>query len=106
MPVLFIMTTLKPGVDPDEYQAWLLKHDRPFALSHPNFKSYNVHHVSGPIEGVAGTNWEYVERLELGSLEQHARDLASPEGKALIDEIERRFVDASKTISFASDIVA
>lgn len=106
MPVLFIITTLKPGVDPDEYEAWLLKYDRPFAQSHANFKSYNVHRISGLIQGSEGANWQYVERLELESLEQHARDLASPEGRAIIDEIEERFVDASKTISFASHIVA
>ena len=106
MLVLFYITTLKPGVDPDEYEAWLLKHDRPFAESHSNFKSYNVHRIFGPIQGAESSGWRYVERLELESLEQHTRDLACPEGKAIIDEIEARFVDASKTICFASHIIA
>jgi len=106
MPVRFVIATLKPGVDPAEYEAWLLQHDRPFARSHPNFKGYNVHRIFGPIQGAERSGWQYVERLELESLEQHDRDLASPEGRAIIDEIESRFVDASKTVYFASEIIA
>lgn len=106
MPVLYIFTTLKPGADPDEYEAWLRAYDRPFAESHSNFKAYNVHRISGPIQGAPDAPWQYVERLELESLDRHAQDLASPEGKAIIDEIERRFVDATKTMSFSSEIVA
>jgi hypothetical protein len=106
MPVLFIFTTLRPGVDPEEYEAWLRANDRPFAERHPNFKAYNVHRISEPVQGAANWTWQYVERLEVESLDQHARDLASPAGKAIIDEIESRFVDPSKTMFFSSDIVA
>jgi hypothetical protein len=106
MPVRFYICTLKPGVDPAEYEAWLIAHDRPFTYTHPNFRSYNVHRVLGPIQGPGAQGWQYVERIEVDSLEQHERDLASPEGKAIIEEIERRFVDASKTLSFACDIIA
>jgi hypothetical protein len=106
MPVLFYITTLKPGVDPETYEAWIRQYDRPFAESHPNFKSYNVYRIAGPILGAPTSGWRYVERLEVDSVEQHARDLASPDGKALIDEIEERFVDATKTIFFTSHVVA
>jgi hypothetical protein len=106
MPVRFVITTLKPGVDPQEYEAWVLKYDRPFTCTHPNYKSYNVHRIFGSIQGAEGSGWQYVERIELESLEQHDRDLASPEGRAIIEELERRFIDASKTVYFASEIIA
>ena len=106
MPVRFYICTLKPGVDPAEYEAWLIEHDRAFARSHPNFRSYNVHRLFGPIQGREACGWQYVERIEVDSLEQHERDLASAEGKAIIDELERRFVEPSKTITFACNIIA
>jgi REDY-like protein HapK len=106
VPVRFYICTLKPGVDPAEYEEWLIEHDREFARSHPNFRSYNVHRVSGQIQGSEAYGWQYVERIEVESLEQHERDLASPLGKAIIDELERRFVEPSKTITFVCDIIA
>jgi len=106
MAVIFIIVTLKPGVDADVYEAFVREHDRGFARRRANFTAYSVHRISGPIKGAESAQWRYVERLEVESLEQYARDLESPAGRALISEIEDRFVDASKTIAFTSDIVA
>ena len=106
MPVRFAITTLKPGVDPAEYEAWV--HARDYALTDalPNFISYKVHRIESPITGFAEPpGWSYLERIEVESLAQHDADLKSPEGVALLDELYGRFLDRSKTVYFATEVV-
>lgn len=105
MPVRFLISTLKPGVDPAAYERWV--HERDYALvrSKPNYVSYTVHRIRPPIEGAPHAGWQYIERIEVRSLEQHDRDLASPEGVSLREELYGRFLDRSKNIYFASDAI-
>ena len=104
MPVTFVLSTLKPGVDPKDYERWVRDADYAFTRSHPNFISYVVHRIN-TIEGNSDASWRYVERIEVKDAEQHRRDLASPLGKRLIDELYSRFLDRSKNIYIRSDIV-
>lgn len=104
MPVTFVLSTLKPGVDPKDYERWVRDTDYAFTRSHPNFISYVVHRIN-TIEGNTDAGWRYVERIEVKDAEQHRRDLASPLGKRLIDELYSRFLDRSKNIYIRSDIV-
>ena len=105
MPVRFLISTLKPGVDPVEYEQWV--HERDYALvrSKPNYLSYTVHRIRKPIDGAPDAGWQYIERIEVRSLEQHDRDLASPEGVALREELYGRFLDRSKNIYFVTDAI-
>ena len=105
MPVIFVLSTLKAGVDPKDYERWVRDTDYAFTRSHPNFVSYVVHRVNA-IEGdSADAGWRYVERIEIKDAEQHRKDLASPPGKQLIDELYARFLDRSKNIYIRSDII-
>ena len=49
--------------------------------------------------------WQYIERIEVKSLEQHDKDLASPAGVKLREELYGRFLDRSKNVYFASDTI-
>jgi len=73
--------------------------------SKPNYRAYTVHRIRGPIAGAAGARWQYLERIEVDSLEQHDRDLASPEGEGLRDELYGRFLDRSQNTSFIADVI-
>ena len=84
MPVRFLISTLKPGVDPAEYEQWVRERDYALVRTLPNYVSYQVHRISGPIAGAADAGWQYIERIEVKSLEQHDRDLASPAGVARV----------------------
>src|SRR5215469_15171953 len=99
MAVRFLISTLKPGVDPAEYERWVRERDYAFVRSKPNYRSYTVHRIRGPIDA----RWQYLERIEVESLEQHDRDLASPEGESLRAELYGRFLDRSKNIYFVAD---
>ena len=103
MPVRFLISTLKASVDPAEYEQWVREREYALVRSLPNYVSYQVHRISGPIAGAADAGWQYIERIEVKSLEQHDRDLASPAGVALREELYGRFLDRSKNVYFATD---
>ncbi len=103
MPVRFLISTLKPGVDPAEYERWVRERDYALVKSLPNYLSYTVHRIRGPVDGAPDAGWQYIERIEVKSLEQHDRDLASPEGVALRAELYDRFLDRPRNIYFAAD---
>jgi hypothetical protein len=105
MPVRFLISTLKPGVDPAEYEKWVRERDYELVRTLPNYVSFKVHRIHGPIRGAESSGWQYVERIEVKSLEQHDRDLASPAGVALRNELYGRFLDQSKNIYFAAEII-
>jgi hypothetical protein len=105
MPVKFVISTLKHGVDPKDYERWVRERDYAYTRSNPNFVSYRVHRIEGSIAGAPDAGWRYIERIEVKSLEQHQKDLASPEGKALLDELYDQFLDRSKNIYVTTEVV-
>lgn len=105
MPVRFLISTLKPGVDPVEYEAWVRERDYALVRTLPNYLSYTVHRIRAPIQGAESSGWQYIERMEVASLEQHEKDLASPAGVKLREELYGKFLDRSKNVYFASDAI-
>jgi REDY-like protein HapK len=105
MPVKFVITTLKDGVDPADYERWVRERDYAYTGSNPNFVSYRVHRIEGEIAGAPGAKWRYIERIEVKSAEQHRKDLASPEGAALLKELYDNFLDRSKNIYVTTQVV-
>ena len=105
MPVKFVISTLKLGVSPEAYERWVRERDYAYTRSNPNFISYQVHRIRGPIEGAPDAGWCYVERIEVKDFEKHRQDLASPDGKALLDELYGQFLDRSKNIYITADVV-
>ena len=104
MPVKFLISVLRKGIDPGAYERWVRERDYPFVASKPNFLSYKVHRVSGAIAGADSAEWAYIERIEVGSLEQHQADMATPEGMKIREELFS-YIDRERCISFASDEV-
>ena len=103
MPVRFLISTLKAGVDPAEYEKWVRERDYELVRTLPNFVSYKVHRIRQPIQGAENAGWQYIERIEVKSLEQHDKDLASPAGVKLREELYGRFLDRSKNVYFTTD---
>ncbi|MDH2400246.1 hypothetical protein QCM77_09880 [Bradyrhizobium sp. SSUT18] len=98
-----MISTLKEGVDPVEYEAWVRERDYALVRSLDNYVSYKVHRIRRPIQGAETATWQYIERIEVKSLEQHDKDLASSAGVALREELYGKFLDRSKNIYFVSD---
>jgi hypothetical protein len=105
VPVRFLISTLKAGVDPAEYEKWVRECDYKLVRSMPNYINYEVHRIKGPIQGAESSGWQYIERIEVRSLDQHDRDLASPAGVALRNELYGRFLDRPKNIYFCAETI-
>jgi hypothetical protein len=106
MPVRYVITTLKPGVDPADYERWLKEYDYKVARSLPSIVSYRTHRIEGPISGVETAGWSYIERIEIRDVAQYQRDIASPAGQELMRQLYGNYLERSKTIFFWSEAIA
>ena len=102
MPVRFVITTLKPGVRPEDYEKWLREYDYVVAKTLPSIASYRTHRITSPVTGAPGAGWQYIERIEIRDVEQYRNDLASPAGQELLRQLYETYCDRSKTIHFAT----
>lgn len=105
MPVRHVITTLKPGVSPEDYERWLREYDYRVARTLSSIISYRTHRITGPITGAEQAGWSYIERIEVRDVEQYQRDLASPAGQELIRQLYEHYLDRSKNIYFWSDAI-
>ena len=106
MPVRYVITTLKPGVRPEDYERWLREYDYRVAKTLPSIVSYRTHRIEGPITGAEQAGWHYIERIEVRDKEQYAKDLASPAGQELIRQLYDHYLERPKNIFFWSEPIA
>jgi REDY-like protein HapK len=106
MPVRYVITTLKPGVRPEDYERWLREYDYRVARTLPSIISYRTHRIEGAITGAEGAGWHYIERIEVRDKEQYAKDLASPAGQELIRQLYDTYLERPKNIFFWSEPIA
>lgn len=106
MPVRYVITTLKPGVKPEDYERWLREYDYRVAKTLPSIVSYRTHRIEGPITGAEGAGWSYIERIEVRDVEQYQKDLGSPAGQELIRQLYEHYLDRSKNVFFWSEPIA
>jgi hypothetical protein len=103
MPVRYVITTLKKGVEPEDYERWLREYDYRVAKTLPSIVSYRTHRIVGPLTGAESAGWSYIERIEVRDVEQYQKDLASAAGQELIRQLYENYLDRSKNIFFWSD---
>jgi hypothetical protein len=103
MPVRYVITTLKPGVRPEDYERWLREYDYRVAKTLPSIVSYRTHRIEGAISGAEGAGWQYIERIEVSDKEQYAKDLASSAGQELIRQLYDTYLERPKNIFFWSE---
>jgi hypothetical protein len=105
MPIRYVITTLKAGADPADYERWLREYDYRVARTLPSIISYRTHRITGAIAGAEQAGWHYLERIEVRDVEQYRQDLDSPAGQELIRQLYARYLERSKTISFWAEPV-
>jgi hypothetical protein len=106
MPVRYVITTLKQGVRPEDYERWLREYDYRVARTLPSIVSYRTHRIEGPITGAEQAGWNYIERIEVRDPEQYAKDLASPAGQELIRQLYDNYLERSRNVYFWSEPIA
>jgi hypothetical protein len=105
MPVRYVITTLKPGVRPEDYESWLREYDYRVARTLPSIVSYRTHRIAGPITGAGSPGWNYIERIEVRDIEEYQKDLASPAGQELLRQLYEHYLDRPKNIFFWSEAI-
>jgi len=77
MTTLIVLFNLKPGVSAAEYEAFARSTDLPIVRKLPSIASFEVYKSSGLMGGGAAP-YQYVEILEVKSLEQLGKDVSTP----------------------------
>src|SRR5262252_5197934 len=104
MPVRYVITTLKPGVRPEDYERWLRDYDYRVAKTLPSIVSYRTHRIEGAVHGV-DAGWRYIERIEISDPTQYQKDLASPAGQELLRQLYEDYCDRSKSIFVTTEAI-
>jgi hypothetical protein len=87
MPTVFFLARLRQGIEPAAYEQWVRNFDYPTARSIPSIVSYKTHRISGPFRQ-AGVPYDYIEVVEVTSIDDYRRDLAElPQAQELRRQI-------------------
>jgi len=105
MPVRYVLTTLKNGIQPEEYERWLREYDYRVAKTFPSIISYRTHRIEGPINGAEQAGWQYIERIEVRDKDQYVKDLTSPAGQELIRQLYDNYLERPKNVFFWSELI-
>ena len=104
MPLVrFVLTALKPGVKPEEYERYAREVDYAVVARMKTILSYRTHRITEPVP-IQGGPWDYIERIEITDREAYERELATV-GRELIDELYAKYLDRSKTATIWSESI-
>jgi hypothetical protein len=78
---LLFLYQLKPGVDPEAFEAWLRSVDAPAVRRRPTVLRYETIRVEGTLAG--GPAPSYVDILEVTSVDEDQRLAGGPDGEAI-----------------------
>jgi uncharacterized protein (TIGR02118 family) len=92
MTTIVVLFNLKPGVDVERYEAWARSKDLPGVNALPSVKKFSVLRATGLLNG-SPAPYQYVETIELHSLDGFRVDVKSPALQAVAAEF-REFADA------------
>jgi hypothetical protein len=77
---LVLLSKLKDGVDPKEYEAWLHAVDLPTTRGAAHITSYEVLRLEGALFGDStDTEWDYVETIGFTSMDAYTKGLEAPD---------------------------
>ena len=83
---VFFLNTLKPGVDPAEYESWIRRVDYPVARAQSAIESYVVTRLAGTLSGEGEPPYQYLEVIEITNIEEYRAGLGTPEMERLLEE--------------------
>jgi hypothetical protein len=77
MPMLMMLSKLKPDADRGAYERWAAEVDRPAVVALPSIDEWRLFRVGRTLGDGAEAPWDYVEVALVGDVEQLERDLRS-----------------------------
>ena len=87
MPTMIVLANLKDGVDPEDYERWILESYAPAVRDLTSVEDWRDYRVSGLLGSEAAPPYQYVVTLEVSDMEQLGRDMAGEEMQRLFSEL-------------------
>ena len=87
MPTMIVLANLKDGVDPEDYERWILESYAPAVRDLTSVEDWRDYRVSGLLGSDAAPPYQYVVTLEVNDMEQLGRDMAGEEMQRLFSEL-------------------
>jgi hypothetical protein len=87
MPTMIVLVRLKDGVDPGDYERWVLEGYAPAVRELPSVSDWRNHRVGGLLGSDEGPPYDYVVTLEVADLGRLGEDMAGERMRALISEL-------------------
>ena len=72
---MIVLANLKDGVDPEDYERWILESYAPAVRDLPSVEDWRDYRVSGLLGSDAAPPYQYVVTLEVNDMEQLGRDM-------------------------------
>lgn len=77
MTRIVVLFNLKPGVDPEIYEAWARSTDIPVVGSLASIGGFSVHATTGVLGSDAKPPYAYVEIIDVADMDQFGADIAT-----------------------------
>ena len=87
MPTMIVLVKLKEGVDPEDYERWILDSYAPAVRDLPSVEDWRDYRVSGLLGSEAAPPYQYVVTLDVKDLDQLGSDMAGEEMRRLFSEL-------------------
>jgi len=84
---MIVMVNLKDGVDPEDYERWILDSYAPAMGDLPSVDDWRDYRVSGLLGSDTVPPYQYVVTLEVKDMDQLGRDMAGEEMQRLFSEL-------------------
>ncbi|MCC6942417.1 MAG: REDY-like protein HapK [Novosphingobium sp.] len=76
---IVVLFNLKPGVDPEAYEAWARGTDIPGVNALSSVSGYTVHKATGLFGSDAASPYQYIEVIDITAMEPFVVDVTNPE---------------------------
>jgi REDY-like protein HapK len=84
---MIVLANLKDGVDPEDYERWILESYAPAVRDFPSVEDWRDYRVSGLLGSDAAPPYQYVVTLEVNGTEQLGRDMSGEEMQKHFSEL-------------------
>jgi hypothetical protein len=87
LPSMIVLVDLKEGVDPEDYERWVLESYAPAVRELPSVEDWRDYRATGLLGSDAAPPYRYVVTLDIRDLDQLGRDVASEGMQGLLSEL-------------------
>ena len=98
MTTMIVLVSLREGVNPEDYERWVLESYAPAVRELPSVEDWRDYRVMSLLGSDAAPPYRYVVTLEIGDLDRLEQDMAGEEMQRLLPELHR-FAEVTQLMS-------